>query len=162
MRWERWSVWCWVVPTLTFCDGLLGLNLVTCGLSPRGGRDSRVLFILLMKADFTASQRICPEPRKTLWEGESLWMEGTLFMKGFKISGYKICIFGDASGFFLIDLTTSGITFSRGCRSWEWWAPSTMCAGGRASSRVRAWITASAFLHQPNNSNNSNRNRNVV
>ena len=25
-------------------------------------------------------------------------MEGNLFMRGFRISGYKICIFGDASG----------------------------------------------------------------
>ena len=65
-------------------------------------------------------------------------MEGNLFMKGFRIFGYKICIFGDASAFFLRDLTTSGITFSRGCRSWEWWSTSTMCAGGRGFSRVRA------------------------
>ena len=78
-------------------------------------------------------------------------VEGNLFMKGFRISGHKICIFGEASGF-LIDLTTSGTTFFRGGRSWGRWAKPVVCIGGRG-------ITASAFLHQPNTNNSRNRNR---
>lgn len=39
-------------------------------------------------------------------------------MEGFSISGHKIHVFGEASGFFRIDLTTSRTAFFRGCRSW--------------------------------------------
>lgn len=77
-------------------------------------------------------------------------VEGNLFMKGFRISGHKICILGEASGFFLIDLTTSGTTFFRGGRSWGRWAKPIVCIGGRGMT---------AFLRQPNTNNSKNRNR---
>lgn len=47
-------------------------------------------------------------------------MEGMLFMKGFRISGHKPHLCGEASGVFGVDVTTSRPIFSRG-----------MCVGGR-------------------------------